>query len=218
VTAYTLFYFPGNANIAAHIALEEIGAPYELSLVDRKQGAQHDPDYLALNPNARVPTLIDHALDDLVVFESAAICLHLNDRHPDANLLPPAGSADRARAYQWLVWLTNTLQAEMLVYHYPERHVTDETAVDTVRARAVERLDNELTLVADALDNTGAYLAGDQYSIADAYLTMLCRWGGRLATPPRSYPSINRLIDTVLARPAVDRAYETEGVKRPFIA
>lgn len=215
---YTLFYFPGNANIAAHVALEEVGASYELTFVDRKQGAQHDPTYLALNPNARVPTLIDHGLDDLVIFESAAICLHLNDRHPEAGLLPPAGSAERARAYQWLIWLTNTLQAEMLVYHYPMRHVIDEAAIDTVKARANERLDDQFALVAAALDNTGAYLAGDRYSIADAYLTMLCRWGGRLPKSPRSYPSLNRLIDTVLARPAVDRAYETEGVKQPYVA
>ncbi|MEM7442150.1 MAG: glutathione S-transferase family protein [Pseudomonadota bacterium] len=214
---YTLFYFPGNANIAPHIALEEVGASYELTLVDRKQGKQHDASYLALNPNARVPTLIDHSLDDLVIFESAAICLHLNDRHPEAGLLPPAGSPERATAYQWLIWLTNTMQAELLIYHYSHRHVTDEAAADAVREKANERLDGQMKLVSDALEKTGAYLAGDNYSIADAYLTMLCRWGGPLPKPPRSYPAINRLIDTVLARPAVDRAYASEGVKLPYV-
>lgn len=215
---YTLFYFPGNANIAAHVALEEAGASYALSFVDRKSGAQHDPSYLALNPNARVPTLIDHTLGDLVIFESAAICLHVTDRHPQAGLLPPAGTAERALAYQWLIWLTNTLQAELLVYHYPMRHVTDETATETVRAKANERLDSQFAMAAGALEKTGAYLAGDRYSIADAYLTMLCRWGGRLPKPPRSYPALNRLIDTVLDRPAVDRAYASEGVKLPYVA
>lgn len=215
---YTLFYFPGNANIAAHVALEEAGASYELKLVDRKQGAQFDPNYLALNPNARVPTLIDHALGDLVIFESAAICLHVNDRHPDAGLLPPAGTSERALAYQWLIWLTNTLQPELLVYHYPIRHVTDDAATQTVRDKANERLNGQFAIVSDALEKTGAYLAGDRFSIADAYLTMLCRWAGRLATPPRSYPALNRLIDSVLARPAVERAYTSEGVTPPFVA
>lgn len=215
---YTLFYFPGNANIAAHVALEEAGASYDLSLVDRKNGAQHDASYLALNPNARVPTLIDHTLNDLVIFESAAICLHINDRHPDAGLLPPVGSAERARALQWLIWLTNTLQAEFHVYHYPIHHTTDDAAIDAVRAKANERLDSQFAIVANALEQTGAYLAGDDYSIADAYLIMLCRWGGRLAKPPRTYPALNRLVDTVLARPAVDRAYQTEGVKLPYVA
>ncbi|MEM8588516.1 MAG: glutathione S-transferase family protein [Pseudomonadota bacterium] len=215
---YTLFYFPGNANIAPHIALEEAGASYELSFVDRKSGGLRDASYLALNPNARVPTLIDHTLGDLVIYEAAAICLHINDRHPDAGLLPPVGTPERARALQWLVWLTNTLQAELLVYHYPMRHVVGETAIDSVRDKANERLDSQFALVANALEQTGAYLAGEDYSIADAYLIMLCRWGGRLAKPPRTHPALNRLIDTVLARPAVDRAYQTEGVKLPYVA
>ncbi len=215
---YTLFYFPGNANIAPHVALEEAGASYELSLVDRKSGGLRDAGYLALNPNARVPTLIDHTLGDLVIYEAAAICLHINDRHPDAGLLPPVGTPERARALQWLIWLTNTLQAELLVYHYPMRHVTEDAAIDTVRAKANERLDSQFAIVANALEQTGAYLAGQDYSIADAYLTMLCRWAGRLAKPPRTYPALNRLVDAVLARPAVDRAYQTEGVKLPYVA
>ncbi|HTZ78020.1 MAG TPA: glutathione S-transferase N-terminal domain-containing protein, partial [Stellaceae bacterium] len=76
---YQLYYFPGNANLVPHMVLEEIGAPHELRLVDRSKGGLTSPDYLKLNPHARLPTLVD---GDLVLYETAAICLHLVDRHP----------------------------------------------------------------------------------------------------------------------------------------
>ena len=119
---YQLYYYPGNANLAPHILLEEIGAAVELILVDRRVNGQKDPDYLRLNPNGRIPTLID---GDLVLFEAAAICLHLADRHPEANLAPPHGSAERAHFYKWLVFLTNTIQTDSMANHYPEKHTTD---------------------------------------------------------------------------------------------
>jgi glutathione S-transferase len=71
---YELFYSPDTASLAPHFVLEEIGAPFALRLVDQTREAQKTADYLARNPLGRVPTLVDGAL---VLFESAAICLHL---------------------------------------------------------------------------------------------------------------------------------------------
>jgi glutathione S-transferase len=82
---YQLYYFPGNANLIPHMLLEEIGAPYELVPVDRANNAQKSPAYLKLNPTGRIPVLID---GDLVLFETAAICLHLADRHPESGSRP----------------------------------------------------------------------------------------------------------------------------------
>ena len=76
VAMYALYYYPGNASLLPHMALREIGATFELRLVDRTQDAQKSPDYLRLNPNGRIPVLID---GDLVLFETAAIVLHLVD-------------------------------------------------------------------------------------------------------------------------------------------
>ena len=75
---YQLYYYPGNANLAPHILLEEIGADYELVLVDRNKNEQKSPAYLKLNPAGRIPVLVDGGL---VLYEAAAICLHLADRH-----------------------------------------------------------------------------------------------------------------------------------------
>src|SRR5262249_37625943 len=115
---YKLYYSPGNANLAPHMVLEELGQEYELVLLDRAKNAHKSPAYLKLNPNGRIPTLVD---GDLVLYETAAICLHLVDRHPGAGLAPELGSAERAHFYKWLVYLTNSVQAEMLIYFYPER-------------------------------------------------------------------------------------------------
>jgi len=101
------------------VLLHEIGAPFELHLVDRAQREHKSPAYLALNPNGLIPVLVD---GELVLYETAAICLHLADTHPAAQLAPPLASAERAHFYKWLVWLTNTLQATLLPLLLPRAH------------------------------------------------------------------------------------------------
>ena len=106
-----LFYYPGNASMAPHFVLEEIGRPFELEYVDRTHDRHKSPDYLALNPTGLIPVLID---GDLVLYEAAAICLHLADTHPEKRLAPELGTPERAQCYKWLMWLTNTLQATFI--------------------------------------------------------------------------------------------------------
>jgi glutathione S-transferase len=129
----TLHYHPGNANLAPHMLLREAGAPFELALVDRANRAQKSPAYLKLNPNGRIPVLVD---GDLVLYEAAAICLHLADRFPDAKLAPPVGTPARATFYKWLVWMTNTLQARLMHYFYPEQATPEAAAHAGVKAAA----------------------------------------------------------------------------------
>src|SRR5512143_3511809 len=113
-----LHYHPGNASLAPHMLLEELGAPFELVFVDRANAAHKSPEYLRLNPNGQIPVLVD---GDLVLYEAAAICLHLVDTHPAAGLAPAPGTPERAHFYKWLVWMTNTLQPMLMTYFYPER-------------------------------------------------------------------------------------------------
>ena len=108
-----LHYYPGNASLTPHMLLEELGVPYALKLVDRTRNAHKAPEYLRLNPNGLIPVLV---AGDLVLYETAAICLHLVDSHPHARLAPPVGTAERAHFYKWLAWLTNTFQARLLSY------------------------------------------------------------------------------------------------------
>ena len=210
---YKLHYFPGNASFAPHALMSEIGAPVELALVDRKNNTLKSPEYLKINPAGRIPTFED---GDLVLFETAAICLHLCDKHPDANLAPAIGSDKRAHFYKWLMFLTNTIQAEMLIFHYSHRYTTDEASAPAVKSAAEARLINWFDIVEDNM-GAGPYLLGDTFSAIDVYLLMVSRWGRHLATKPASRPKIKKLTDLVLARPAVQKTIEVEGLKGPFL-
>jgi glutathione S-transferase len=207
---YQLHYFPSNANAAPHMVLEEIGQTYELVLVDRAENAQKSKEYLKINPNGRIPTLVD---DGQVLFEAAAIVLHLVDQHPESGLAPKVGTPERAKFYQWLTFLTNSLQEELMIWQYPDRLTgTDAAATEVVKRGAEVRAGAYLDVIEEHLKANGPLFLGDRLSAADFYLVMLARWARPMAQPPRSRPNIARLLDKVTALPSVRRAYEREGV------
>jgi glutathione S-transferase len=212
-----LYYHPSNASMAPHLLLQDIGAPFELKFVDRDRGEHQSAHYLRLNPNGRIPVLVD---GDLVLYEAAAICLYLADKFPGARLAPPAGSAERARLYQWMFWLSNTLQAMLMHWFYPERMVDsgDAAAAAQVRAQAetqigamLQRLDEQ------AAASGGPWLLGADYGAADAYALMLCRWTRHFDRPARDYPHLGPYLQRLLARPAVQRMFEAEGLQAPLV-
>ncbi|MBB6252566.1 glutathione S-transferase family protein [Nitrospirillum iridis] len=216
--AYTLFYFPGNANLAPHMALEELGVPYELALLDRAGGEHKSAAYLARNPTGRIPTLLAPQPNggDQTVFETAAILLYLADNHPDSGLAPAPGSADRGQFLTWLIHLTNTIQPEYRVFYYPEQHVTDPSHAADAKATAERRL-GEMFVLVDRELATRPYIAGEHVTVADFLLLMLVRWGRSFARPPRDLPHVGRLCAELLARPAVRRAFAQEKLAAPFI-
>ena len=210
-----LHYHSGNASLAPHILLEEIGTPFELVFVDRAQGAHKSAAYLALNPNGLIPVLTDGAL---VLYEAAAICLHLADTHPQAALAPPLATPQRAQFYKWLVWLTNTLQATLIVYFYPERWAHTPDAVAQVKAHAEAKIGAMLELLdAELARHGGPWLLGDAFSAVDAYTLMLCRWTRGLARPARALPHLGPYLQRALARPAVARVFAREGLAPPLV-
>lgn len=208
-----LHYFPGNASIAPHMLLEEIGAPFELILVDRENAAHRSPAYLKLNPNGSIPVFVD---GDLVLYESAAICLHLCDSAPTARLAPLVGTTARAHCYKWLTWMTNTLQSSLLLYFYPERwmHVGNVLGAAELKAHAQERVGVLLDQLDAELARHGEpWLLGTDYSVVDAYSLMLCRWTRNFsAAPARERAHLGAHMRRVLERPAVQRAFRTEEI------
>lgn len=207
---YELHYFPSNANAAPHMVLEELGQNYDLVLVDRASEAQKSTEYLKLNPNGRIPTLVSGAL---VMFEAAAIVLHLVDQHPETGLAPKVGTPERAGFYQWMVFLTNSLQEELMIWQYPDRLTGDDAgASEIVKRGAEKRAGDYLDVIERHLKANGPLFLGETLSAADFYLVMLARWARTMTTPPRSRPHIARLLDMVTALPSVRRAYEREGV------
>jgi glutathione S-transferase len=210
-----LYYYPGNANLAPHMLLEELAVPHELILVDRSVNAQKSAAYLKLNPAGRIPTLVD---GDLVLFESAAICLHLCDTHPAAQLAPAVASPERAQFYKWLMYMTNTVQTEMLFYFYPDRLASDPVAAAQVRQHAHDRVADMFDLLERAfVEQGGPFFLGTRFTAVDCYLLMLARWTRMMERPARARTDLGPYLRRLLERPAIARAFAAEGLKDSLI-
>lgn len=210
----TLHYSPSDASMTPHMVLEELGVPFELSLVDRSRHAQRSPQYLKLNPNGKIPVLVD---GDLVLYETAAIALHLADTHPDAGLAPRVASPERGEFYKWLFWLANTLHAELVLYFYPERWAAAPQAAAELKARAEAHVAGMVDqLEAQVARSGGPWFLGQRYSVLDPYVLMLCRWTRGMQRPARAVPGLLPYLQRVHGRPAVQRVYAREEMSEPF--
>ncbi|WP_125718225.1 glutathione S-transferase family protein [Pseudoalteromonas rubra] len=205
---YTLFYYPRNASLAPHFVLEALKVPYQLELVDRKKNVQRSAQYLQLNPTGRIPTLVD---DEFVLFESAAICLYLCEKHPEGHLIP-AEPKQKAEFYQWLMYLTTTVQAELMIYFYPERHTQSALMYDDIVRTQQSRVQDMLTLLDRHLaDKT--YMVGEQFTVCDCYLFMLCIWADELVKPPLQYEHLGRYLSGISRHPAIEAVCKKEGTE-----
>ena len=208
---YRLYWDSGAANMAPHAALEEIGASYELSRVDLENDQQHSPEYLALNPQGVVPTLV---FGDTVMTESHAILLHLAEAHPEAGLAPAIGDPARPRFLSWLFWLTNSLQNSFLYFRYADRVVDGASAQAALAASSEARFGSQFDFIERELGaGGGPFLLGARFTVADLSLAMITRWSRWAATPGFARPHVRRHVDAVAARPAYRRMLEQEGVE-----
>jgi glutathione S-transferase len=208
----TLHYYPSNASLAPHILLEEMGVPYTLALVDRDANAHKSPEYLTLNPAGLIPVLVD---DDIVLPETAAIMLHLAEKFPDKGFLPPLGTPARAQCLRWLIYLTNTVQAELIHYYYPGR--LGGPHADLIQQNATARMVPMLDILdAQLATSGGPFLLGTSYTIADIFLFMMCRWTRNMPNPARHRPQLKAFLDMMAARPAVIRAHDQEQLTKPW--
>ncbi|MEO8671707.1 MAG: glutathione S-transferase [Tahibacter sp.] len=205
---YTLFYSPGSASMVVHLVLLEAGALHELRQVDLEQGAQRDAEYLKLNPNGVVPTLL---IDGTPHYEAAALVLLLAERHPEASLAPALDSDSRGNYLQWMLHLANTLQPAFRLWFYPgDIAGVDADAVKAAARTRIEacwaRLDQYLA------SQSGHYCLGISFSALDLYATMLMRWSRNMPKPATEWPHLSRLAQAIRARPSWQRLYAIEGL------
>jgi glutathione S-transferase len=204
-----LHYLPGSAALAPHATLAVIGAPYELVRVERDEEGRPTDEYLALNPWGKVPTLED---GDLVLTESAAICLYLAETFPDARLAPPAGTRERAELYRWLLWLSNTVQMTQMRHFYPERY-----GRKGVKEAADADLAGHYDLIEEHLEGR-EWLVGEERTVADLFLFMLTRWGRFLEPAAWERPNLRAHWLRTIALPGVGRVLEEQGLELPEFA
>jgi glutathione S-transferase len=185
--------------MAPHVLLEELGVPYELSRVDL--GKPRDEAYLTLNPWGRVPTLVN---DGQVLYESAAICMHLTDRHSEKGLAPAVGTMARAEFYQWLLFLADTLQPAFMRIYRSSSFSTDPAHEPAVKDKARRNIAEIWSTLNHVLAGK-TWLAGDRFSAADIYFHMLFTWDEDMAGLKRRHANLAALFDRIHGRPAVER-------------
>lgn len=194
--------------MAPHFVLEELKVEFELITVDRKNNAQKSPDYLALNPAGRIPTLIDNGF---AIFESPAICIHLAEAHPNSNLIPKVGDKNRALFFQWMMYLTNTVQAELMVYFYPQKHTTDVKVVESIIEAQEIRVTEMFKLLDRELENKN-FLIGNTISVCDYFLFMLAVWADEFKNPPLSFNNLSRYLRKLAKRDAIIAVCKKENL------
>lgn len=210
---HELHYYPGNASLFPHMLLRELGRPFQLKLVDRDHDAQKSPAYLALNPNGKIPVLVSGGR---AIYETCAIGLFLADAHPEAGLAPLPGSAERGEYYTWMAHVSNVLQAEFRAWFYPEEFVVDPAQAPQVKDAVGARLTEAFGRIADQLGDR-PWLLESGVSAADLYLLMMIRWGRTLPKAAREIGGLGAYAEQILARPAVAKTFEVEGLAAPLV-
>ncbi len=181
----TLYFAPGSSSMAVHIALHEIGVPFESRPLSFKNDLRK-PEFLALNPEGKVPVLL---VDGRPLTEVAAILLYLAKRFPEANLLPRDDPEAEAQALSWMSFSASTL-------HPARRHGLDYA--------------KEVYGIADRRLGDGWALG--RYSIADIHLFRLYwRLANSLHPAPETFPNLTAHYARMMARPAVQRTIEVES-------
>lgn len=209
---YKLYYSPGSAAMAAQAMINEIGAPAEFILVDDEKNEQKSAAYMKLNPHARVPTLIYD--DGKVMYESAAICQFLTERHPEAKLAPALGHADRPLYLQWMAYLTNTPQEALMQWWHAENYLDSAADQAKLKAKAEERLGKMWTFLDGELAKKGPNLCGGTFYACDYFLVMLIRWTRSMPKPGHTYPHLNALVKATMARPAYAKMLKDQGIQQ----
>ena len=202
-----LFYAPGACSMGIHIVLEEIGKPYELSKLDIRGGENYRPPFSELNPKGKVPTL--QRDDGSVVTEFPVIAHYLAKTSPEAGLLPKSEEAE-LRAAEAMDYCVATVHMQAFARQFrPSNFSTNEADYDKVKAQGREMAAKGFGIMDKAL--AGKEWAAGDYSIADSALFYVAFWGRRAGMDLP--PNVAAHLDRMLARPAVRRMIEQEGLK-----
>ena len=210
---YTLYSFIRSGGAMVEAALAEADASVDVRPVDIRTGAQRDPEYLAVNPHGKLPALITP--DGELLTETLAILLSIEDRHPDAGLMPGRGSPDRARALRWLAFAATELYPIVEILDYPDRFSPTPGQVDATRAVALEIWRARLKTMEAQLSDDGPFLLGQTFCLTDIYWAVIARWGFQPDWTQSHTPRLERLFHAVCARPKIAAVWGDRWDARP---
>ena len=197
-----LFYSPGACSLAPHIVLQEVGGKFDLDAVDLKTKKYKGGDFLKINPKGSVPTLqMDNGE---ILTEGAVIMQYIADQHPEAKLIPKAGTVERYRCQEWLNYIATEL-------HKSFSPLFAETTPDTFKTQTRESLTKKFDFLTQHLKNN-TFLMGQTYTVADAYLFTVLGWTKWVAIDLTKWPTLMGYVERVKSRPATMAALKTEGL------
>jgi glutathione S-transferase len=202
-----LYYAPGACSLASHIALEEVGIPYETQPLNLAEGDQRKPEYLKLNPRGRVPTLV---IDGETLTENVGILAYLGGGYPKARIWPKK-TWDQAKLVSSMAWLSNSVHPTFGHLIRAARYADDTAAQEAIKAKARQMYGDYLKEIDTLLAGKKWSIAG-QYTVIDGYLLVFYRWGNRNQFPVKELRNYTALVERVMARPAVKKVMADEGI------
>ena len=205
-----LFYAPGSCALAAHIALEEAGADYEAVRISLKDGDQHKPGFLAVNPKGRVPALVVPGRG--VLTENPVILGYVAQTHPAARLAPNEDSFAFGDMQAFNLFLCATVHPAFAHATRPYRYADGEDAHAAMKAKAPVALAEHFSLIEERFSDGRRFTHGDDYWVSDSYLFVFACW------LERRYPEVAARFPKTIShrrrveeRPAVARVLACES-------
>jgi glutathione S-transferase len=196
------YYAPMSSSTRVHWALEELGVPYEKKKVDLAAGEQRKADYLSLNPNGKVPLLVD---EGVLIFESLAILIYLGERYGVEKNLFPSANMQRAEALKWMAWgsVTVTEALSRLIRSAGDRFPDEKNEKNAATAKKDL---GDLIAILDRHLAGKEYVLGGGFSLADVALAAFMPFLGRLGVDFNPFTHVNAWVGRCTSRPALGRA------------
>ena len=203
MSSIVLYWHPMSSATPVACALAELGLPHEKVKIDIRAGEQHGPGFLALNPNAKVPTL---TVDGAPMFEALAIQLWLGETHGvERGLWPAAGTPERLQALSWCAWAYVSYGAVLTRLHRDT--LADEAQRSSAHADAARAELNGLLALLDTRLARQPWMLGDAYSLVDLLVGSVMGYSAYVGAPVADHAHVQRWLGQVQARPAM----QTEG-------
>ncbi len=201
-----LFNYPDTRGLRVSWMLEELGEEYEFNLVPFSSNGFASEEYIKINPAGKVPAIRD---GDLVLTESAAIVTYLGDKFPDKKLVPPAGSAARAKYDQWCYFVLSELEQPLWTKGKHKFMLPRDKRVPAIIETAEWEFQKALMILSQGLDGN-RFILGDTFSAADILIGQTLSWA-RTAKQPVEIQNVADYADSILGREALQRARAREA-------
>jgi len=196
-----IYGFPNSRSNRAVWAANEAGLDHEVVAIDLKSGGGRTPEFLAINPNGKVPALVD---GEVVVFESAAICTYIGDRVPDLGLTPRAGTPERAYYNQWMFWVIGEFEQPLWLIAKHSFILPEERRVPAVVETAKWEFGVVLKVLATALGDK-PFILGDTFTMADVMIGHTLMWATKFLGE-LGYDNLTSYVGRLSTRPALAKA------------